>query len=279
MVEHLLHGRGHGGRALHGQTHHAVLLRLDGVHLDGGLAVPQQHPRHDGDAQPGLHHGNVGLVVDDVAAALGADLVFLEELAHLGIGGVALYYKALAVHQRRGHYAVLRLRPVLRHDAQQRLPEQLGEVELLPAGGGQEGDIHLTGAQPLLDIIVGALIYFDLDLRIMRRKAFQQPGQQRGAHRVEYTQLHLALFQAVQAGDALLQRLVTVEHIADRGVQGSAVAGHGYAVFAAVEQGKAQLLLHYGNGVTDGRGGQVQLLCRLVEAALPRHSIKNFVGK
>ena len=214
-----------------------------------------------------------------MAAALGADFVFLEELAHLGVGGVALHYKALAVHQRRGHYAVLRLRPVLRHDAQQRLPEQLGEVELLPAGGGQEGDVHLTGAQPFLDIVVGALIYFDFDLRIMRCKAFQQPGQQRCAHRVEYAQLHLALFQAVQAGDALLQRLVTVEHIADRGIQGSAVTGHGHAVFAAVEQSKTQLLLHYGNGVTNGRGGQVQLLCRLVEAALPRHSIKNFVRK
>ena len=113
----------------------------------------------------------------------------------------------------------------------------------------------------------------------MRCKAFQQPGQQRCAHRVEYAQLHLALFQAVQAGDALLQRLVTVEHIADRGIQGSAVTGHGHAVFAAVEQSKTQLLLHYGNGVTNGRGGQVQLLCRLVEAALPRHSIKNFVRK
>ena len=214
-----------------------------------------------------------------MAAALGADLVFLEELAHLGVGGVTLHHKALAVHQRRGHHAVLRLRPVLRHDAQQRLPEQLGEVELLPAGGGQEGDVHLTGAQPFLDIIVGALIYFDLDLRIMRRKAFQQSGQQRCTHRVEYTQLYLALFQAVQAGNALLQRLVTVEHIADRRIQGCAVAGHGYAVFAAVEQGKAQLLLHYGNGVTDGRGGQVQLLCRLVKAALPGHGIKNFVGK
>ena len=125
-----------------------------------------------------------------MAAALGADFVFLEELAHLGVGGVTLHHKALAVHQRRGHYAVLRLRPVLRHDAQQRLPEQLGEVEFLPAGGGQESDIHLTGAQPFLDIIVGALIYFDLDLRIMRRKAFQQPGQQRCTHRVEYTHQH-----------------------------------------------------------------------------------------
>ena len=45
------------------------------------------------------------------------------------------------------------------------------------------------------------------------------------------------------------------------------------------ELGFALFLLHYGNGVTDGRGGQVQLLCRLVEAALPGHGIKNFVGK
>ena len=72
------------------------------------------------------------------------------------------------------------------------------------------------GAQPFLDIIVGALIYFDLDLRIMGRKAFEQPRQQRGTYRVEHAQLHLALFQTVQAGDALLQRLVTVEHIARR---------------------------------------------------------------
>ena len=47
-------------------------------------------------------------------------------------------------------------------------------------------------------------------------------------------------------------------------VQGCAVAGHGYAVFAAVEQSKAQFLLHYGNGVTDGRWGQVQLLLSLI---------------
>ena len=41
----------------------------------------------------------------------------------------------------------------------------------------------------------------------------------------------------------------------------------GNAVFAAVEQGKAQLLLHHSNGVADGRRGQMQLLGRFVEAA------------
>ena len=42
VVEHLLHGRRHRGRALDGQTHHTVFLRLDGVDLHSGLAVPQQ---------------------------------------------------------------------------------------------------------------------------------------------------------------------------------------------------------------------------------------------
>ena len=64
VVEHLLHGRSHRGRALDGQTHHTVFLRLDGVDLHSGLAVPQQHLRHDGNAQTGFHHGNIGLVID-----------------------------------------------------------------------------------------------------------------------------------------------------------------------------------------------------------------------
>ena len=214
-----------------------------------------------------------------MAAALGADLIFFQELTHLSIGGIALHNEALAVHQGGSHHAVFRFGPVLRHDAQQRLAEQLGEVELFTAGGGKERDIHLTGSQPFLHIVVGALIHLDFDLRVVGHKAFEQARQQRSTHRVEYAQLHLALFQAVQAGNALLEGLVAVEHIANRGVQGCAVAGHGYAVLAAVEQSKAQLLLHYGNGVTDGRWGQVQLLCRLVEAALPGHGIKDLVGK
>ena len=279
VVEHLLHGGGHGGRPLDSQTYDPVFLRLDGVDLDGRLAVPQQHLRHDGDAQAGFHHGNVGLVIDDMAAALGADLIFLEELPHLSIGGVALHDEALAVHLSRGHHIVRRIRPVLRHDAQQRLPEQLGQAEFLFAGGGQECNVDLTGAQPLLDVIVSSLIYFNLDLRILCRKAFEQARQQRGAHRVERAQLHLAFFQTVQAGNALLERLITVEHRADGRVQRSAVTGHGHAVFAAVEQCKAQFFLHNSNGVADGRRSQMQLLCRFVKAALPRHCIENLVGK
>ena len=154
-----------------------------------------------------------------MAAAFGADLVFLQELAHFCVGGVTLHHKALTVHQGRGHDAVFRFGPVLRHDAQQRLPEQLGEVEFLPAGRRKERNIHLTGAQPFLHIIVGTLIDLDLDLRVVGHKAFQQPRQQRRAYRVEHAQPHLALFKAVQAGDALLEGLVAVEHIADGRVQ------------------------------------------------------------
>ena len=214
-----------------------------------------------------------------MAAALGADLVLLEELPHLGVGGIALHHKALAVHQSRGHHAALGFGPVLRHDAQQRLPKQLGEVEFLLAGGGKERNVHLPGAQPLLDIVVGALIHFNFDLRVLGREALEQARQQRSAHRVECTQLHLAFFQAVQAGNALLECLVTVEHRTDGRVQRSTITGHGYAVFAAVEQGKAQFLLHHGNGVADGRRGQMQLLGRFVEAALPCHCIEDLVGK
>ena len=108
--------------------------------------------------------------------------------------------------------------------------EQLGQNKLLPAVVGEEGDVHLTGAQPLLDIVVGALIDLDFDLGVVVHKALEDAGQQPGADRVEGTQLDLALFQAVQAGNALLQGLVT-----DGGVQRSAVAGHGNAVFAAIE--------------------------------------------
>ena len=64
------HGGSHGGGALDGQTHHAVLFGLDGVDLDRCRAVAQQHPGHDGNAQARLDHGNVRLVVDDMAAAL-----------------------------------------------------------------------------------------------------------------------------------------------------------------------------------------------------------------
>ena len=134
----------------------------------------------------------------------------------------------------------------------QRLVEQLGQNKLLPAVVGEEGNVHLTGAQPLLNIVVGALIDLDFDLGVVGHKALEDAGQQPGADRVEGTQLDLALFQAVQAGNALLQGLVAVQHRTDGGVQRSAIAGHGHAVFAAVEQSKAQLLLHYGNGVADG---------------------------
>ena len=235
MVEHLLHGGSHGGGALDGQTHHAVLFGLDGVDLDRCRAAAQQHPGHDGDAEARLHHGDVGLVVDDVAAALGGDGVFLEELAHLSVGGVALDDKTLAVHQLRRHNAVWRFGPVLRHDAEQRLTEQLGQVELFAAAGGQEGQVHLTGAQPLLHVVVSTLIDLDFDLGVACHEALEDLGQQAGADRVECTQLHLALFQAVEAGDALLQGLVAVEHRPDGRVERSAIAGHGHAVFAAVE--------------------------------------------
>ena len=78
VVEHLFHCRGHCGGALHSQAHHTVFLWLDGIDLDRSLAVAQQHLRHDGNAQTCFHHGDVGLVVDDMAAALGADLIFFS---------------------------------------------------------------------------------------------------------------------------------------------------------------------------------------------------------
>ena len=74
VVEHLLHGGSHGGWALHGQAHHAVLLRLDGVHLDGGFAVPQQHLRHDGDIKlsvPGAHNVSNALAAIALSTTLG----------------------------------------------------------------------------------------------------------------------------------------------------------------------------------------------------------------
>ena len=46
------------------------LFGLDGVDLDCCRAVAQQHPGHDGNTQACLDHGNVRLVVDDMAAAL-----------------------------------------------------------------------------------------------------------------------------------------------------------------------------------------------------------------
>lgn len=73
--------------------------------------------------------------------------------------------------------------------------------------------IHPTGSQPFLHIVeVPWIGHLDLDLRVVGHKAFEQARQQRSTHRVEYAQLHLALFQAVQAGDALLEGLVAVEH-------------------------------------------------------------------
>ena len=76
VAEHLFHSRSHGGGPLNSQTDHTVFFRLDGVDLDPGRALAQQHPGHDGDAQTGFHHRDVGLVVDDVAAALGGDGIF-----------------------------------------------------------------------------------------------------------------------------------------------------------------------------------------------------------
>ena len=187
-----------------------------------------------------------------MAAALGAQAVLFEELAHLGVGGVPLHHEILAIHQGGGHHAVWRLRPVAGCDAEQRLLEQLGEGKFLPAGGGEERQVDLARAQPLLDIIVSPLIYFHFDLRVLGHKALEDARQHPGADGVERAQFHLALFQAVEAGDALLQGLVAVEHRPDGRVERSAIAGHGYAVFAAVEPGKAQFLLHHGNGVADG---------------------------
>ena len=197
--------------------------------------MAQQQLGHDGDAEAGLHHGDVGLVVDDVAAALGGDAVFLEKLPHLRVGGVPLHDEVLAVHQRGGHHAARRLGPVRRGDAEQRLLEQLGEGELLLAVVGEESQIHLPGAQPLLHVVVGALIHFHLDLGVLVHEALQDLGQEAGADGVEHTQLHLAFFEAVQAGDTLLQRFVAVEHRADGRVERRAVAGHGHAVFAAIK--------------------------------------------
>ena len=66
---------------------------------------------------------------------------------------------------------------------------------------------------------------------LTREDARQHPG----ADGVERAQLHLALFQAVEAGNALLQRLVAVEHRPDGRIQRGTVAGHGHAVLPAIK--------------------------------------------
>ena len=170
-----------------------------------------------------------------MAAALGAQAVLFEELAHLGVGGVPLHHEILAIHQGGGHHAVWRLRPVAGGDAKQRLLEQLGEGKFLPAGGGEERQVDLARAQPLLDIIVSTLIYFHFDLRVLGHKALEDARQHPGADGVERAQLHLALLQAVEAGNALLQRLVAVEHRPDGRIQRGTVAGHGHAVLPAIK--------------------------------------------
>lgn len=45
VVEHLLHGGSHGGGALDGQTHHAVLFGLNGVDLTAAVQLRQQSIR------------------------------------------------------------------------------------------------------------------------------------------------------------------------------------------------------------------------------------------
>ena len=128
-----------------------------------------------------------------------------------------------------------RFGPVHRGDAEQRLAEQLGQGEFIPAVVGQEGHIHLPSAQPLLHVVVSTLIDLDLDLGELGGKALEDIRQQPGTDGVEHAQLDLALLQTVQPRDALLQRLVAVQDGADGRVDGRAVAGHGDAVFAAVE--------------------------------------------
>ena len=155
-----------------------------------------------------------------MAAALGGDGVFLEELAHLGVGGVPLDDKVLAVHQLRRHHAAGRFGPVHRGDAEQRLAEQLGQGEFIPAVVGQECHIHLPSAQPLLHVVVSTLIDLDLDLGELGGKALEDIRQQPGTDGVEHAQLDLALLQTVQPCDALLQGLVAVQDGTDGRVDG-----------------------------------------------------------
>ena len=67
----------------------------------------------------------------------------------------------------------------------------------------------------------------------------------RGKNGVSMTSYGASLYPSIR--DVLNSDEALKQSIANRGVQGCTVAGHGYAVLAAVEQSKSQLLLHYGN--------------------------------
>jgi len=83
---------------------------------------------------------------------------------------------------------------------------------------------------------------------------------------------------AVDLGDGLIQGFAGSQQPLDGGQQVFGGSRHGNATFGAGKQWETAFRLHGRNRMTDGGGGQVQLLRGAGKAALVRNGGKNLAG-
>ena len=83
---------------------------------------------------------------------------------------------------------------------------------------------------------------------------------------------------AVDLGDGLIQGFAGSQQPLDGGQQVFGGGGHGNATFGAGKQWETAFCFHGRNRMTDGGGGQVQLLRGAGKAALVRNGGKNLAG-
>jgi len=150
--------------------------------------------------------------------------------------------------------------------------EARGEVLAQRVGvDRRERGVQLVGAQPLQQLVLGALDHVDRDARVARVEVGDDVGEVVQARRVHAAELELAAQQAAQLLELVLQALDLVQHAMGVVEDQPALGGQLDRPRRPREDLDPELGLEPADLLGDRRLGEVELLPRLRERAVAGH--------